>query len=102
MRDFGPTVYLLASQRNGTLYCGVTSDLVTRIAQHRHGTFSGFTQQYCVKRLVWFEHYESMEAAIQREKRIKKWRRAWKLELIEADNPQWKDLAEQFGFDPLF
>ena len=101
MRDFGPTVYLLASQRNGTLYCGVTSDLVTRIAQHRDGTFSGFAQQYGVKRLVWFEHHESMEAAIQRERRIKKWRRAWKLELIEAANQQWKDLAEQFGFDPL-
>ena len=101
MRDFGPTVYLLASQRNGTLYCGVTSDLVTRVAQHRDGTYSGFTQQYDVKRLVWFEHHESIEAAILREKRIKKWRRAWKLELIEAGNPQWRDLAETLGFAPL-
>ncbi|MEM6856887.1 MAG: GIY-YIG nuclease family protein [Pseudomonadota bacterium] len=101
MRDFGPTVYLLVSQRNGTLYCGVTSDLVARIAQHRDGAFSGFTQQHGVKRLLWFEHHDSMEAAIQREKRIKKWRRAWKLELIEASNPQWRDLAEQLGFDPL-
>lgn len=101
MRDFGPTVYLLASRRNGTLYCGVTSDLVTRIAQHRSGDFSGFTDQYGVEHLVWLESHESMEAAIQREKRIKKWRRALKLELIEAENPQWFDLAETFGFDPL-
>ena len=100
-RDFGPTVYLLASKRNGTLYCGVTSDLITRIAQHRDGTFDGFTRQYGVKTLVWFEHHESMEAAILREKRIKKWRRAWELELIEAENPQWLDRAEEFGFDPL-
>ncbi|AWW73483.1 endonuclease [Erythrobacter sp. KY5] len=96
-----PTVYLLASKRNGTLYCGVTSDLAVRIAQHRDGTFSGFTKEYGVNRLVWFEHHGDMGAAIIREKRIKKWRRAWKLELIEAENPQWKDMAEKLGFDPL-
>lgn len=102
MRDtFAPTVYLLASKRNGTLYCGVTSDLATRIAQHREGTFDGFTKEYNVRHLVWFEVHEDMEVAILREKRIKKWRRAWKLELIEAKNPQWKDLSEGFGFDPL-
>ena len=100
-REFGPTVYLLTSQRNGTLYCGVTSDLLTRMAQHRAGAFSGFTQQYGVNRLVWCENHESMEAAIQREKRTKKWRRAWKLELIEAENPQWLDLADTLGFDRL-
>lgn len=99
--DFAPTVYLLASKRNGTLYVGVTSDLVARIIQHRSGSFGGFTAQYDVNRLVWFEQHSTMEAAILREKRIKKWRRAWKLELIEADNPQWLDLAEQFGLDPL-
>ena len=96
-----PTVYLLASRRNGTLYCGVSSDLIQRIHQHREGTFGGFTKEYNVKRLVWFEHHGSMEEAIQREKRIKKWRRAWKIELIEAENPRWLDLAEQLGFDPL-
>ncbi|MEM7688693.1 MAG: GIY-YIG nuclease family protein [Pseudomonadota bacterium] len=101
MCEFGPTVYLLASRRNGTLYCGVASDLLTRIAQHRAGSFDGFTNQHSVKTLVWFEQHESMEAAIQREKRIKKWRRAWKLDLIEAHNPQWLDLAETFGFEAL-
>ena len=99
--SFGPTVYLLASQRNGTLYCGVTTDLIARIAQHRDGAFGGFTKQYGVKRLVWFEHHETIEGAIFREKRIKKWRRAWKLDLIEQQNPRWLDLAEQLGFDPL-
>ncbi|MDJ0978218.1 MAG: GIY-YIG nuclease family protein [Erythrobacter sp.] len=96
-----PTVYLLASQRNGTLYVGVTSDLISRITHHRNGTFRGFTAEYSVKRLVWFECHATMEAAILREKRIKRWRRAWKLELIEAENPQWCDLAEQFGFETL-
>ncbi|MGB3469200.1 MAG: GIY-YIG nuclease family protein [Erythrobacter sp.] len=96
-----PAVYILASKRNGTLYVGVTSDLQSRIAQHRNGTLGGFTAQYDVKRLVWVEHHETMEAAILREKRIKKWRRAWKLELIEAENPQWHDLAEQCGFERL-
>lgn len=97
-----PCVYLLASKRNGTLYVGVTSDLLRRLAQHRDESLSGgFTAKYSVKRLVWFESHESIEEAILREKRIKKWNRAWKLELIEADNPDWLDLAEQFGFDPV-
>ncbi|MFZ5745519.1 MAG: GIY-YIG nuclease family protein [Pseudomonadota bacterium] len=100
-RDIQPAVYLLASQRNGTLYVGVTSDLLARIHQHREGKFAGFTKEHGVKRLVWFEQHETMESAIIREKRIKKWDRAWKLELIEAENPRWLDLAEQFGFDPL-
>lgn len=99
--DFQPAVYLLASKRNGTLYLGVTSNLPQRVAQHRSGTFRGFTQDYGVKRLVWFEHHEEIETAILREKRIKKWRRAWKIELIEAANPLWRDLAEEWGFDPL-
>jgi putative endonuclease len=100
-RDIQPAVYLLASQRNGTLYVGVSSDLSARIHQHREGTFGGFTKEHGVKRLVWFEQHETMESAIIREKQIKKWNRAWKLELIETENPRWLDLAEQFGFDPL-
>lgn len=99
--NFGPTVYLLASRRNGTLYLGVTSRLAQRVHQHREGLIPGFTREYGVKMLVWFEQHATMDAAIQREKRIKKWNRAWKLELIESTNPDWRDLAEEFGFDPL-
>ena len=100
-RDFAPAVYLLASRRNGTLYVGVTSDLVSRIYQHRNGLLPGFTRDYGVKLLVWFEQHATMEEAILREKRIKKWNRKWKLELIEAGNPAWRDLAEDLGFEPL-
>jgi putative endonuclease len=99
--DFAPAVYLLASQRNGTLYIGVTSDLIARLHQHREGLIPGFTRDYGVKRLMWFEMHATMAEAIQREKRIKKWRRAWKLELIEAGNPNWRDLATDLGFAPL-
>ena len=99
--NFQPTVYLLASRRNGTLYAGVTSDLAARMNHHRMGAVPGFTQEYDVKLLVWFEQHSTMEEAIAREKRIKKWNRAWKLELIEKDNPEWRDLAEDFGFAPL-
>ncbi|HET6526716.1 GIY-YIG nuclease family protein [Sphingopyxis sp.] len=99
--SFSPTVYLLASRRNGTLYLGVTSNLAQRIHQHREGIIPGFTREYCVKLLAWFEQHATMDAAIQREKRVKKWNRAWKLELIESANPDWRDLAEDFGFDPL-
>jgi putative endonuclease len=99
--DFQPAVYLLASQRNGTLYVGVTSNLVARIHQHRAGLVAGFTRDYGVKLLVWFEQHPTMESAILREKRIKKWNRAWKLDLIEAANPDWRDLAEDLGFKPL-
>lgn len=100
-REFVPFVYLLASARNGTLYVGVTSNLLQRIAQHREGTAEGFTARHDIKRLVWFEQHGTMEHAIIREKRIKKWNRAWKLALIEKDNPDWRDLAEDFGFEPL-
>jgi len=96
-----PTVYLLASRRNGTLYTGVTSDLVSRVHMHRGGLLPGFTRNYRVKRLVWFEAHSTIEAAILREKRIKKWNRSWKLELIESSNPDWNDLAEALGFEPL-
>ena len=99
--DFQPCVYLHASRRNGTLYTGVTSNLRARIYQHRNGVVQGFARKYGVKLLVWFERHATMESAITREKRIKKWNRAWKLELIEAANPDWKDLAEDFGFAPF-
>jgi putative endonuclease len=87
-----PTVYLFASQPNGTLYIGVTSDLVKRVWQHREGLAEGFTLTYGVKTLVWFEQHESMEAAIGREKALKKWRRKWKVDLSKAGNPLWIDM----------
>jgi putative endonuclease len=99
--DFTPTVYLLASRRNGTLYVGVTSNLITRTDQHRRSLVPGFTQDYGVRTLVWFEQHATMEHAIIREKRIKKWNRAWKLELIERDNPDWRDLAPDIGLPPV-
>ena len=89
-----PCVYILASRRNGTLYIGVTSDLVRRVGQHRNGLTKGFAQQHGVHTLVWYESHESMESAIAREKALKKWRRTWKLDLIEKDNPGWRDLYE--------
>jgi putative endonuclease len=87
-----PCVYILASKRNGTLYVGVTSDLARRAWEHRVGVLEGFTKYYGVHRLVYAEFYDSMSDAILREKRIKRWRRAWKLTLIEQDNPSWRDL----------
>jgi putative endonuclease len=102
MREtFDPCTYLLASRRNGTLYVGVTSNLTQRLYQHREGLIEGFTSDYGVNRLVWFEQHASMEHAIVREKRIKKWNRAWKIALIETANPDWRDLAVDFGFDAL-
>jgi putative endonuclease len=100
-RDFVPAVYMLASRRNGTLYIGVTSNLLARTYQHRNGFVPGFTREYGVKLLVWYEVHDTMESAILREKRIKKWNRAWKLELIEKDNPDWRDLAQDLGLEPL-
>ena len=96
-----PTVYLLASRRNGTLYVGVTADLLARIYQHRSGSVRGFTRKYGVRMLVWFEQHETMADAIRREKQIKKWNRKWKLELIENANPEWRDLAEDLGLGTL-
>lgn len=90
MKD--PYVFLLASQRSGTLYIGVTSNLIQRIWQHREGLAEGFTQKYGVKTLVWYEQHATMESAIAREKALKKWNRAWKLKLIGQTNPQWRDL----------
>ncbi len=87
-----PCVYLLASSRNGTFYVGVTSDLVKRVWQHKEKLVEGFTKQYDVHLLVWYELHETMESAIAREKAIKKWNRAWKLKTIELMNPLWRDL----------
>jgi putative endonuclease len=88
-----PCVYILASKRNGTLYVGVTADAGRRIAEHRAGTVEGFTKHYGVHRLVYAEFHDTMLGAIAREKALKKWRRAWKLALIEGANPGWRDLA---------
>ncbi|MGG2396237.1 GIY-YIG nuclease family protein [Pseudomonas sp. SH1-B] len=87
-----PAVYIMASQRNGTLYTGVTANLLQRIWQHREKMVEGFTRQYNVKLLVWYEQHDNMISAISREKAIKKWNRAWKLRLIEEQNPHWRDL----------
>ena len=88
-------VYLLASRRNGTLYVGVTSDLVKRVWHHKNDLVEGFTKRYGVHTLVWYEVHESMESAIRRERAIKEWKRAWKLALIEKENPTWQDLYEE-------
>jgi putative endonuclease len=85
-------VYMLASKRRGTLYTGSTSDLVRRIFAHKVKAVPGFTAKYGVDRLVWFERHDTLEAAMQRERRIKGWKRIWKIELIEKDNPHWLDL----------
>ena len=95
-------VYILASRRNGTLYVGCTTDLAKRIYEHRNGLVRGFTRKYNAKRLVYVETYHDVSDAIVRERRMKEWRRAWKVQLIEADNPNWDDLAVSLlGFDPL-
>jgi putative endonuclease len=90
-----PCVYLLASGRNGTLYVGVTSDLIKRVYQHRNNQVEGFTKRYSVHTLVWYEVHERMESAILREKQIKKWERKAKIGLIEQCNPDWRDLWEE-------
>ncbi len=85
-------VYILTSKRNGTLYIGVTNDLIKRVYEHKNNLIAGFTSKYNVHRLVYFEQYDNIEYAIQREKRLKKWNREWKLALIEKENPNWIDL----------
>ena len=90
--DRNPCVYILASSRNGTLYVGVTSNLIARVWQHREHIVEGFTAKYDVTRLVWYEQHATMDSAIGREKRIKKWNREWKLRLIDEANPSWRDL----------
>ncbi len=86
-----PCVYILASKRNDTLYIGVTSDVVKRVWEHKNDFVESFTKRYGVHTLVWYEAHETMESAITREKALKNWKRAWKLELIEASNPGWRD-----------
>jgi putative endonuclease len=88
-------VYMLASKRNGTLYTGVTSNLIQRVWQHGQDLVEGFTKKYRVKKLVYYEVHDNAESAITREKQIKKWRRKWKLRLIEEKNPQWKNLYDE-------
>ncbi len=97
MKKKQPAVYILASKRNGTLYIGVTSDLVKRVWQHKNDVHEGFTKKYGIHTLVYYEIHTDMTEAIVREKRLKKWNRAWKIELIEKDNPQWHDLWPELG-----
>jgi len=95
MNERQPAVYILASNRNGTLYIGVTSDLVQRIWEHKHDVVPGFTRRYGVHRLVYFEVWGSIADATEREIQLKKWNRAWKIQLIESVNPEWRDLWEE-------
>ena len=90
-------VYILSSKRNGTLYTGITSNLLKRVYEHKHRLVEGFTKKYKVHSLVWYEVHESAESAIMREKQIKKWKRDWKLKLIEKENPEWIDLYEKIS-----
>ena len=87
-----PAVYILSNKRNGTLYIGVTSNLIQRVWQHKNNLTPGFSQKYNLHRLIYFELFENMEVAIQYEKQLKKWHRKWKIELIENTNPEWNDL----------
>jgi putative endonuclease len=96
-----PCVYILASKHYGTLYIGVTSNLLARLHQHRSGEVEGFTSRYGVHRLVRYEFFEDMPTAIAREKQLKRWHRDWKINLIERDNPHWEDLAVGLGLPPL-
>ena len=89
-----PCVYVMASKRNGTLYIGTTSNLIQRVWQHKNDVAEGFTKRYGVHTLVWYEGHETMPSAIAREKQLKEWKRAWKLQLIETINPSWRDLLE--------
>jgi putative endonuclease len=99
--DKEPCVYILASQPYGTIYIGVTSNLLARLYQHRSGTKPGFTSRYGIFRLVRFEMFGDMETAVAREKQLKRWHRNWKINLIEQDNPHWDDLAIGLGFEPV-
>ena len=96
-----PCVYILASGHYGTLYIGVTSDLIGRLWQHRNNAIPGFTSRYGVYRLVYFEMYDDMDRAIAREKQLKNWHRQWKINLINGANPDWHDLAVGLGFEPM-
>ena len=95
MEEKRPAVYTMASKRNRTLYTGVTSDLTLRASQHKSGLAGGFAKKYGVHMLVYYERHDDMRSAIIREKQIKKWNRAWKLKLIERENPEWRDLSDE-------
>ncbi len=95
--EIQPAVYILASKRNGTLYVGHTTDLPRRITEHREGRGSGFTSEYSVRRLVWYEFHDSLDDVQRRESLVKRWKRMWKLELIEAQNPRWRDLYHELA-----
>jgi putative endonuclease len=97
MQHRNPCTYILASQKGGTLYIGVTSDLPARLWQHRTGAVEGFASRYRVFRLVHAEFFDDMHSAITREKQLKRWHRQWKINLIEANNPEWRDLAAEWG-----
>jgi putative endonuclease len=101
VRERTPAIYILTNQKRGALYTGVTSDPLGRIAQHRAGSAPGFAARYRLKLLVHIEFFGDMENAILREKQIKRWHRDWKMRLIEESNPAWRDLATDYGFDPL-
>lgn len=92
-----PCVYIITNQKNGTLYIGVTSNLLQRIQQHKEKTIKGFTTKYSLDKLIWYETHDTMYTAISREKAMKEWKREWKIKLIEKDNPEWRDL-----YDGLF
>jgi len=96
-----PCVYILCSKPYGTLYIGVTSDLIARLHQHRTGSIRGFTSRYDVHRLIRYELFGDMEGAILREKQLKRWHRQWKINLIESENPQWADLAPGLGLQSI-
>ena len=95
MNQKQPCVYILASKKNGTLYTGVTADIVCRVYEHKQNTIAGFSRRYAVHQLVYFELHENMIATIQREKQIKAWKRQWKIKLIEKENPHWRDLYSE-------
>ncbi|MEO1042935.1 MAG: GIY-YIG nuclease family protein [Pseudomonadota bacterium] len=92
-----PSVYIMTNHKRGTLYIGVTSNLAKRVYEHREGLTPGFTSQHGLKRLVWYEGFDHMPGAIAAEKRMKRWRREWKIELIEKENPEWRDLWFDLG-----
>ena len=94
-RDHRYYVYILANRKNGTLYIGVTNNLLKRVHQHKTNAVKGFTERYAVHRLVYYEHYGDIRDAINREKRMKRWKRQWKINLIEKDNPEWRDLFDE-------
>jgi putative endonuclease len=89
-------IYILASKRNGTLYIGMTNDLTRRISEHKSGSVEGFTKKYSIDKLVYYESTTDVNSAILREKQLKKWKRQWKIDLIEKSNPEWRDLSEDF------